>query len=184
MGKKNYPSSSYIVCSNTYALIPYVDGHRTLTRVIEDRNEFVVEQPIYKIITSSCSFYRGSLESATLYSQKAVRVKHKPPVIIGEYYGNPLIFFPTHSPKNKEAVWFNFDAIDLVESDASGKGSIVYLSNGETVDLDVSPIALRNQHSFAGSLRRYFKKAQNMHKQQLVYLSRPKLALKRHHPQD
>jgi competence protein ComK len=184
MGKKNQ-TLSYTICSNTYALLPYTDGRRTGTRVIEDRSEFLVEESTYKIVTTSCSFYRGSIASATLYSQKAVRVKHKPPIIIGEYYGNPLIFFPTHSPKNKDAVWFNFDAVDLVESDDSERGgSIVYLSNGETVHLDVSPIALRNQHSFAGSLRRYFKRAQEMHKHQMSYIAKRTFPPRTQHPLD
>lgn len=184
MGKRNQNPLSYTVCSNTYALMPYMDGHREGTRVIEDRSEFVVEESVYKTVTSSCSFYRGSLESATLYSQKAIRVKHKPPVIIGEYYGNPLLFFPTHSPKNKDSVWFNFDAVELVDTDESGKGSIVHLSNGVTVPLDVSPIALRNQHSFAGSLRRYFKNAQQVHKHQMVYLTKRRYTPRKEHPLD
>lgn len=184
MARKNHIPYSYTICSNTYALVPYTDGHRTLTRVIEDRNDFVVEESSYKTVTRSCNFYRGSLESATLYAQKAVGVKHKPPIIIGEYYGNPLIFFPTHSPKNKDAVWFNFDAIDLIESDDSGRGSIIYLGNGETVYLDVSAIALRNQHSFAGSLRRYFKKAQNVHKHQMTYVTKRRSPSRSQHPLD
>lgn len=184
MGKKNQQPFSYTICGNTYALLPYTEGHRTLTRVLEDRSEFVVEDSSYKTVAKSCSFYRGSLESATLYAQKAVGVKHKPPIIIGEHYGNPLIFFPTHSPKNPEAVWFNFDAIDLIESDDSGRGSIVYLGNGETVHLDVSAIALRNQHSFAGSLQRYFKKAQNMHRHQMTYVSKLHYPSRSEHPLD
>jgi len=131
MGRKIYNPFSYTVCNNTYALLPHVEGSRLVTRVLEDRSEFLIEQTAYKTSTGSCSFYRGSLESATLYAQKAVGVKHKPPIIIGEYYGNPLIFFPTHSPKNKESVWFNYDAIDLIESDERG-GSVVYLGNGAT----------------------------------------------------
>lgn len=184
MGRKNQNPSSYTVCSNTYAILPYMEGQRNWTRVIEDRSEFIVEESVYKTVSSSCTFYRGSLESATLYSQKAVRVKHKPPIIIGEYYGNPLLFFPTHSPKNKESVWLNFDAVELVESDDSGKGCIVYLSNGVTVPLDVSPVALRNQHSFAGSLRRYFKNAQQVHQHQMVYLTKRRYPPRRQHPLD
>lgn len=184
MGKKNYPTSSYVVCSNTYALLPYVDGHRIWTHVIEDRGEFVVEESLYKIISSSCSFYRGSLESATLYSQKAVGVKHKPPVIIGEYYGEPLVFLPTHSPKNRDAVWFNYDAVDLIDSDDTGKGSTVFLSNGQHVQLDVSPIALRNQHSFAGSLRRYFKNAQDRHKHHMTYVAQRIYPSRKQYPSD
>ncbi|WP_203334250.1 competence protein ComK [Planococcus beigongshangi] len=183
MGRKIYNPFSYTISNSTYALIPHIDGTRLLTRVIEDRSEFLIEQTAYKTITGSCSFYRGSLVSATLYAQKAIGVKHKPPIIVGEYYGNPLIFFPTHSPKNKESVWFNYDAIDLIESDERG-GCVVYLSNGQTVALDVSAIALRNQHSFAGSLRRYFKKAQNQHKQQLTYITKRPMPVRPRHPSD
>lgn len=181
MGPSNHKIFPYTVGINTYALLPHEEGHRTMTRVIEDRSEFVIETSVYKTISSSCSFYRGTLESASLYARNAVQVKHKPPIIIGEYYGNPLIFFPTHSPKNKDSIWFNFDAIDLVCSDETGKGSIVHLSNGETVALDVSPIALRNQHSFAGSLRRYFKNSQEVQKHQMVYFSKQPLPVKLKH---
>ncbi len=184
MSKKNHRALSYTICANTYALLPYTDGHRIWMRVIEDRSEFVVEEAVYKTVTTSCRFYRASLESATLYAQKAVGVKHKPPIIIGEYYGNPLIFFPTHSPKNKECVWFNYDAIDLIESDSTGKGSIIYLSNSETVYLDVSPIALRNQHSFAGSLRRYFKKAQRVHNHPMAYVTKRTFPPRKQQPLD
>lgn len=184
MSKKNHQLLSYTVCSNTYALLPYIDGHRNWTRVIEDRSEFIVEESVYKIISSSCRFYRGSLESATLYSQKAIRVKHKPPVIIGEYYGSPLIFFPTHSPKNRDSVWFNFDAVELIDSEDTIKGSLVHLSNGINVPLDVSPIALRNQHSFAGSLRRFFRNSQQIHKQQMVYLTKRRYPPRAQHPMD
>lgn len=177
MGRKIYNAFSYTVSNSTYALIPHIDGTRLLTRVIEDRNEFLVEQTTYKIITGSCLVYRGSLVSATLYARNAIGVKHKPPIIIGEYYGNPLIFFPTHSPKNKESVWFNYDAIDLIESDERG-GSIIHLGNGEAVALDISAIALRNQHSFAGSLRRYFKKVQQQHKQQLFYVTKRPMTIR------
>ena len=172
MGKKNQYPISYTICSNTYALLPYMDGHRLLTRVIEDRSEFLVEESVYKIVAKSCSFYRGSLASATLYAQKAIGVKHKPPIIVGEYYGNPLIFFPTHSPKNKDSIWFNFDAIDLIAADGNGRGSLVSLSNGVVVPADISPIALRNQHSFTGSLRRYFKKAQRVHNHRMNYVTK------------
>lgn len=174
MGKNNH-QNSYTIYSNTYALVPYVDGERLWTRVIEDRDDFLIEDSIYRTVSRSCAFYRGSLESATLYSQKTVRAKHKPPIIIGEYYGDPLVFFPTHSPKNKEAVWLNYDAIDLVENDDNGKGTNVHFCNGEILSLDVSPVALRNQHSSAGSLQRYFRNAQKRH-HQMSYVA------KRHYP--
>lgn len=177
MGRKIRHNISYTVSNSTYALIPHIDGTRLLTRVVEDRSEFLVEQTTYKTITGSCMVYRGTLISATIYARNAIGVKHKPPVIIGEYYGNPLVFFPTHSPKNKDSVWFNYDAIDLIESDDRG-GSIVYLGNGQAIALDVSAIALRNQHSFAGSLRRYFKKVQQEQKQQLFYVTKRPMTIR------
>lgn len=181
MGPSNQKNFPYTIGINTYALLPHEEGHRTMTRVIEDRSEFVIETSVYKTIISSCIFYRGTLESVSLYARNAIQVKHKPPIIIGEYYGNPLVFFPTHSPKNKDSIWFNYDAIDLIGSDETGKGSIVHLSNGQTVAVDVSPVALRSQHSFAGSLRRYFKNSLEIQKQQMIYFSAQRPPVKLNH---
>ncbi|AQQ52583.1 competence protein ComK [Planococcus lenghuensis] len=172
MSRRKKLSLHYFMSINTLMLEPYMDGHRIFTRVIEDRSEFIAQDSPYGIISKTCGFYGGSLRQAIRYSQDAIGIPHKPPIIIGHEYGSPCVFFPISSPMRKDTTWFAFHGITFFEASDVPGSSIVHLANGLAVPVDVSIQSLTRQYVYSSFLIKYFEESRKSLRQQM-FISDP-----------
>lgn len=142
---------NYEINSSTIALIPINEEQ---TKVIEVSNSFIVNMNSMKIIERSCEFFGSSYMGRHEGTKKLIGISYKSPIIIEE--SRNIIYFPTTSPRLSDCAWFNLNYISNYE-DYNGK-SLIYLENGENVEIDISVNSFDNQFLRATKLESILRK--------------------------
>ena len=143
--------NNYEVNTNTIALIP-IDVNKT--RIIEVEKSFVVNMNCMKIVERSCEYFGSSYFGRHIGTKKLTGISHKSPIIIEE--SRNLIYFPTTSPRLEECSWFALRYILDYKSN-NGK-SLIFLENGEKIEVDISIGSFDNQYLRATKLESILRK--------------------------
>ncbi len=141
----------YEVNSKTIALIPI---NIEKTRIIEVDRTFVVNMNCMKIIERSCEYFGSSYLGRHLGTKNLIGISHKSPIIIEE--SRNLIYFPTTSPRLEGCSWFALKYISDYKS-KNGK-SLIYLENGESIEVNISIGSFDNQYLRATKLESMLRK--------------------------
>ncbi len=130
------PLKDYIITPETMVFIPKFDanGH-PLTVVMESRCTFDALASPTDLVDYSLRYYGSSLRGAGDGARAILGSITKYPVLICEKLD--IFWFPSTSPKLSNCVWFALHHIRTYE--AVGKyRTIVRLSNGSTIEIDIS----------------------------------------------
>ncbi len=111
------------------------------TRVYEDNQNFIVNQPANEIMEESCSYFGSSLEGRKKGTNSLIGVTYKAPIIVEE--SNNMIFFPTASPKLKNCSWLRSNKIKRYYF--KNGHLVVEFKNGDKILLNVSYDMINNQ---------------------------------------
>lgn len=120
------------------------------TRVMEDRAIILVGHPPKRTINDSLKYIGSSLQGATESARFLLGIRKLCPIMV-----NPsldICLFPVHSPDFDFNIWFNPEHILKVIANKSR--SIIYLSNGLFIEVDLKVPLLNTRIHNANQLRR------------------------------
>ncbi|WP_087973334.1 competence protein ComK [Oceanobacillus rekensis] len=140
---KNYYFTSHEITPLTMAVISERDenGNQTITRVLEEDAEYVLNKPPTKIIDEACRFFGVSLKGRQDGTKDISGITHKAPISIEPSSG--MYFFPTTSPSSPNCSWIAHSHIDKVSR--AGKQTEITFKNGRKIVLDISYGSMLNQ---------------------------------------
>ena len=141
----------YEINSSTLAVLP-VD--ETISKVLEEETEYIVNQPTMKIIDDSCKFFGSSFRGRSEGTKSLIGGNYKLPVVIEE--SRDIIFFPTASPRLRECAWISLN--NLVDYQKNKQHSLVKFKNGSTLNVEISIFSLENQVLRASRLENVLRK--------------------------
>ena len=135
---EGFDMKQYEINKNTYAII-YLGLDKSL--VIEKNDQFEVNLSTTKIVDKSCKFFGSSYLGRLKGTKEILGISYKAPIIIEE--SNPIIFFPTLSPRVEGCSWISLN--NLEDYYATDKKSIVNFSCGKQLPIDIQYNILDNQ---------------------------------------
>ena len=115
------------------------DEHKT--RIIEEGEDYVVNDVPYSIMENSCRYFGSSLEGRLLGSKDMLGSIYKAPIIVEETRN--MIFFPTEAINSSSVSWISYKKIRNVEK--YGRKTKIVFNNGETVVVDCPYFSIKNQ---------------------------------------
>lgn len=130
---------NYEINYDTQLIMPI---NNQTTRVIENGDEYIVENSPLEIMEHSCEYFGSSFQGRKDGTKKLLGITHKPPIIVEE--SKKVIFFPTISPENEECAWVNLESIDKYYKINSNKSAILF-KNGVMMEFNISYGSLSNQ---------------------------------------
>ncbi|WP_156288824.1 competence protein ComK [Oceanobacillus salinisoli] len=113
-----------------------------VTRIIEEDEEFLVDQTPQQVINFACKFFGSSLKGRQEGTRNICGFSSKIPISIDPSSG--MYFFPTTSPKNSKCSWIAHSHIGKLSKMRNQKTKIIF-KNGKTLTLDVSFRTMLNQ---------------------------------------
>lgn len=129
---------NYEINSSTLAILA-VDNK--ISKVIEEEEEFLVNESTIKIIDKSCKFFGSSYFGRFEGTKHLIGISYKSPIIIEETKN--IIFFPTASPRISDCSWISLNNITSYDK-IKNKTKLTF-SNGYNLELDISYNILENQ---------------------------------------
>lgn len=130
--------NEYEINSSTIAVIPVKEN---VSRVIEEKESFLVSKTPTEIIDDSCKYFGSSYIGRHEGTKKLIGINYKSPIIVEE--SREIIFFPTSSPRFVDCHWISLDKISNHES--TFRGSLLKFTNGEEIEINISSLSLENQ---------------------------------------
>lgn len=112
-----------------------------ISKVLEKEVELIVNKNPIEIIDESCKFFGSSYSGRFEGTKRLIGKSYKSPIIIEE--SKEIIFFPTHSPRNKECNWINLKEIKKIEKNENN--SKIIFKNNKQFNLLISYSMLENQ---------------------------------------
>lgn len=129
---------NYEINKETLAIIPIEEE---LSRVVEEKKEYIVRASVIKIIDDSCKFFGSSYEGRFEGTKTIMGVSHKSPIIIEET--TKMIFFPTTSPRLSTCSWIALNNIkDYYRSEDN---TVIIFNCGKKIKLHLSYPIIDNQ---------------------------------------
>ncbi len=138
---------NYEINYDTQLLLPINDKK---TKIIEQENEYEIDENINKIMEHSCEYFGSSYEGRKEGTKKLLGITHKSPIIVEE--SRRLIFFPTASVDNSKCIWINLEKIDKYFK-LDKNNSAIRFKNGNIINLNISYGSLTNQILRASRLK-------------------------------
>ena len=130
---------NYEITYDTQVLLPVTASK---TKVIENDDEYIIDNNILEVLEHSCEQFGSSYEGRKEGTKKLLGITHKAPVIVEET--RKIIFFPTSSPDSNDCVWINLEKIDNYYKINHKKSAVVF-KNGDILEFDISVGSLTNQ---------------------------------------
>lgn len=146
---------NYEINSSTLAIIPI---SKKCSKVIEENNNFIINESTTDIIDHSCKFFGSSYNGRCAGTKNLVGFNYKSPIIIEE--SREIIFFPTSSPRFDNCYWISLNNIEKYSKKENI--SSIYFKNGINVDLDISYKSLENQILRATMLESKLRQRKNI----------------------
>lgn len=129
----------YEINEGTLAVLPKENGQ---SRVLEEDQEYDVEEKPYKIMDFSCQYFGSSYEGREQGSQSVLGAsRYKVPVVVEE--SRNIIFFPTISPSHYECSWISLSQIKNYEK--QGQDTKITFKNNKEIILPISYRSVENQ---------------------------------------
>lgn len=129
----------YEITYETEYIVPISDKS---SKVIENGEEYIIDNPTLKILEHSCEYFGSSLEGRKEGTKKILGITHKSPIIVEE--SRKIIFFPTNSPDRKDCAWINLEKIDKYFKNDKNTCTILFKC-GKIMDFNISYGSLTNQ---------------------------------------
>lgn len=127
----------YKIKNSTYILMPVEDK----TRVIEENDCFLVSGTPTTIVNANCCLNGATLTGRQQGTTYLTGISYKAPIVINEK--NHLIFFPTHSVRNKSCIWIALHNILFYKK--YGNKVLIEFCNNQKIILDISYNIFDNQ---------------------------------------
>ena len=121
----------YFINKATCAIIP-ID--KSVSKVIEFDDSFIVNKSVNCIIDESCKYFGSSYKGRFEGSKNILKMNYKLPIVIEEY--NNIIFFPTSSPRFNQCIWISLNNISNYSK--SGSFSKIIFNGGMDLELNLS----------------------------------------------
>lgn len=121
----------YKIKEKTYALVPCKEG----TKVLEEKTTHIVYEDTTEIVVRNCYMNGSTLEGRQKGSSYLVGTSYKPPIILNGYKN--IILIPTHSKRNKECAWVNFQSI-LAYYKSEEQTTIIEFKNHTKISINIS----------------------------------------------
>ena len=90
---------NYEITYDTQVLLPVTASK---TKIIENEDEYIIDNNILEVLEHSCEYFGSSYEGRKEGTKKLLGITHKAPIIIEE--SRKIIFFPTTSPDNDNCI--------------------------------------------------------------------------------
>lgn len=145
---KNY----YEINKGTMCLLQNINN---TTIVIEEDNEYTVDENIHKIVSDSCKNFGSTFKGRTEGTRELTGIKYKTPIVISEYLS--IIMIPTGSTRGELCHWVSLNSIKDI-SKTENNECIVNFINGKSVKLDISFFIMQNQLAKATRLEYCLRK--------------------------
>ena len=142
---------NYEINEKTLAVLPF---GKNKTIIYEDRDCFILEEKVNKVMDQSCRHYGSTIEGRQKGTTSLTGINYKAPIIISEE--NNIIFFPTSSPRLKECSWVSLNNINKYFNKEDS--IIIEFINKETLELPISFNILNNQVLRASRLESSIRK--------------------------
>ncbi|RDW18508.1 competence protein [Oceanobacillus arenosus] len=140
---KDFYTPYYEVTPLTLAVVAEKGRNgETITRVLEEEVEYVVDFSPSKVIDYACKFFGSSLKGRQEGTLDICGITHKAPVSVDPISG--MYFFPTTSPKNLKCSWIAHSHIDQINKAGENSTEFVF-KNGKKIKLQVSYGSMLNQ---------------------------------------
>lgn len=128
----------YEINDETLAILPF---DKDKARVLEESDEYIVDEIPYSIMEDSCKYFGSSFEGRILVSKNILGSVYKAPIIVEE--SQNLIFFPTEALSSNTVSWISYKKIKSVEK--CGKRSKIIFNNGESIIANCPYFSIKNQ---------------------------------------
>lgn len=129
----------YEINEGTLAILPNEVGY---SKVLEEDNEYVIEEKPYKIMDFSCQYFGSSYQGREQGSQNVLGTsRYKVPVIVEE--SRNIIFFPTISPASSDCSWISLGQIQKYEK--VGQSTKIIFKNNKEILIPISYRSIENQ---------------------------------------
>ena len=128
----------YEINDETLAILPFDEGK---TRVIEKRDEYVVNETPYEVMEYSCNYFGSSFDGRLVGSKNILGSVYKIPIIVEE--SQNLIFFPTKALASESNSWISYKNIKSIEK--YGRKSRIIFNNDESIIIETPYFSLKNQ---------------------------------------
>lgn len=132
--------NEYSISRKTLAIVPFGENK---SLVYEDDDCFLIDSKPNKIMEKNCIYYGSSMDGRLKGTDNLIGISYKAPIIIEE--SNPLVFFPTSSPRLKKCAWISLNNINTYYYDKLINKSVVKFMNDETIAFSMSYNILNNQ---------------------------------------
>ena len=129
---------NYEINSKTLAIVPITDR---VTHIIEEDNDFFINQNSFDIVDKSCRYFGSSYEGRHIGTISMLGISYKTPILVEETQN--IIIFPTQTPKCDKCCWILLNKIENYSK--NDKFSKVKFKNGYELNLDISYGSLENQ---------------------------------------
>ncbi|MBR1718128.1 MAG: competence protein ComK [Bacilli bacterium] len=128
----------YEINSKTMAIIPITSK---VSHIIEEDNEFFINQNSFDIVDKSCKYFGSSYEGRHIGTISMLGISYKTPILVEETQN--IITFPTLTPRDEKCCWIFLNKIEKYMK--NDKLSMIQFKNGYTINLDISYGSLENQ---------------------------------------
>lgn len=136
-------SPTYEISPLTMAVLVHYDerGHIGAW-ILEENNDYYVDNSPSKLIDQSCKFFGSSLKGRQEGTFNVCGITHKAPISIDP--SNGMYFFPTASPTNPKCAWISHSHVAQVNN-VNGNFAELIFNNGRKLPLEVSYGSMWNQ---------------------------------------
>ena len=129
----------YEINNGTLAILASGKGK---SRIIEDSNNYIVDQSPFDVMDHSCKYFGSSYEGRRQGSKEVIGANYKLPIIVED--GRNLVFFPTSSIEDKECMWIAVNKIKKYEAFDYNTTKITFY-NGQFIIIPLSYRSVQNQ---------------------------------------
>lgn len=131
--------NNYEINEGTLAIMSDEKGKST---ILEDDNNYVINQNPYDIIDHSCKYFGSSYEGRKQGSKNIIGANYKLPIIVED--GRNIVFFPTLSAEDDDCMWIAVNKIKKYEIGEYNTTKITFF-NGKSIIVPLSYRSIQNQ---------------------------------------
>lgn len=130
---------SYEINVETLLIVPF---EKEKSKIYEVDGEYIINMSPLEIVKNSCLYFGCTYNGRREAVKSLINVDMKVPIIIEE--SKNIIFFPTSSCINKNAIWVSYQ--NLVKySKLNDFSTILYFKNNKSIKIDIKYNLIDNQ---------------------------------------
>ena len=129
----------YEINEGTFAIMALQNGK---SKVIEDNNDYVINQKPFDVMEHSCKYFGSSYEGRKQGSKEIIGANYKLPIIIED--GRNIVFFPTLDAEDPNCMWIAVNKIKKYEPKEFNTTCITFI-NDICITVPISYRSIQNQ---------------------------------------